>query len=406
MKFRTIAIVVFLSLVAAFIMQVYWLRIFYIEQSEKLELDIMAAMRNADYKEIYGRLQQHSDTSQADNPDLSVFNDFLQVELLQNDLIFDSYTEMVNLQNDSVLSRIPEDISSIDKSEYKSYVYPFDIRQIYAYRLNVRHFDQFLFKQMSGIWGTSLLMIIVLCVSYLYLLKVIYRQKTLDEIKSDFVNNMTHELKTPISVAYAATDALQNYGMADDPAKRNEYLNITKEQLTHLSGLAEQILSMSMEKRKSLELSLEAIHLADIFNLLKDQFLLNATKEIRFTIDVKPEDLVIKADPVHFKNVIRNLIENAIKYSGNSVQIGLTARLEKNDISISIQDNGYGIPDNALPHVFDKFYRVPSGNIHNTKGYGLGLYYVKSIIEKQGGDIKVQSKEGKGTTFLIRLNIK
>jgi signal transduction histidine kinase len=244
-------------------------------------------------------------------------------------------------------------------------------------------------------------MIVFVVFSYICLLRAIFRQKSLDEIKSDFVNNMTHELKTPISVAYAVTDALLNFGIIDDPEKRKEYLNVSKEQLMRLNGLVEQILTMSVEERKNLKLLPESLSVHDLFQQLEGQYLLNTQKNLAFEIKVDPEGLSIDADKVHFQNVIGNLIENSIKYSGESVLIKLLAEEKDDHIVISIEDNGFGIPSASLSKIFDRFYRVPTGDIHQAKGYGLGLYYVKTILEKHGWTIKVDSREGKGTTFRI-----
>jgi signal transduction histidine kinase len=246
-------------------------------------------------------------------------------------------------------------------------------------------------------------MIALLIVSYIYLLKIILRQKTIDEIKSDFINNMTHELKTPIAITYAAVDSLQNFGMADDPKKRDEYLTISREQLMYLNSLVEQILTMSVEERKNLKLSTENISLTEEFENQKNKFYLNNTKPVFIDIDVNPEYLIIVADRLHFGNIISNLIENAIKYSDKSVHIKLSAYRKDNKTIISVTDNGIGIPGNALDKIFDKFYRVSTGNIHNVKGYGLGLFYVKTIVEKHCWEISVESEEGKGTCFKITI---
>lgn len=388
---------IFLLLVLVFFYQIFWLNNFYKEQSAKMEVDIMAAMKNADAK-----LRSFSQNSfSTENIDFPNYANLLQIELVQKGIALETYTQIIDLNRRKTVKSIPDDVSGISKGNSKSFIYPFDEEGNYAYKLVVKELQLYVLKQMTGILGASLLMIVLLFLSYIYLLKVILKQKTLDEIKSDFVNNMTHELKTPISVAYAATDALQNYGMMDDPGKRDEYLKVSKEQLTHLNGLVEQILVMSVEERRNMKLSLEIISLSALFQQLKNQYLLNATKNVVFDIDVTPEDLTIKADKIHFQNVIGNLIENAVKYSKEEVNIILSAKKEKEQILIKVQDNGIGVPSAALPRIFDRFYRVSTGNIHNVKGYGLGLFYVKTIVEKHKGTIKAESKLGEGTTFYI-----
>ena len=403
---KIIAAFIFLSLLSVICYQIYWIKSFYKEQLAKIETDVAIAMRDADYKEISRRIdlvRLNAAIQHDSKPDFSAYSNLLLIELSRKGIALESFTEFINIKDNTVIVRIPSDTSQINKSDFKQYVFPFDVNGIYAYRLNLKQPELFILKEMSGMLTGSLLLIILIVFSYFYLYRIILRQKSLDEIKSDFVNNMTHELKTPISVAYAATDALLNYGMIEDPVKRNQYLQICKEQLSRLSSLVEQLLTMSVEERKNLKLTLETIHLSELFLQLKNQYLLNVNKNVTINMDVQPENLSIEADKIHFPNMIGNLIENAIKYSDDSVEINLSAKKDNGKIIISVKDTGIGIPPFALPKIFDRFYRVSTGNIHNVKGYGLGLHYVKTIVEKHGGKISVKSKEGVGTEFIIYL---
>ncbi|WP_349875413.1 sensor histidine kinase, partial [Bacteroides cellulosilyticus] len=251
---------------------------------------------------------------------------------------------------------------------------------------------------------TSFVILIILGFSFWFLIRTILRQKTLEEMKSDFTNNITHELKTPIAVAYAANDALLNFNLAEDKQQRDKYLGICQEQLQRLSGLVEQILSMSMERRKTFRLHPETLSLHDLFPTLIEQHKLKAGKPVEINLDIAPEDLTIIADRTHFSNILSNLIDNAIKYSPDKADIMICCRKKETEqVEISVTDHGIGIPTDKQPHIFDKFYRVPTGNIHNTKGYGLGLFYVKTMVEKHGGMVTVRSEAGKGSTFTIRI---
>ncbi len=402
LNFKRIIFPVLVLLSAAFLYQAYWVRSYYREQSSKLELDILSAMRSANDLLIFQKGKQ-VDIEELKSVDFYIYQDLLQAELMQRNLLFESILELVILKSGDVLARIPDTAINRKDSGYKEYTYTFDLNQTYAYRLEMKDTNRFLLNQMSGILWASLLVMIALILSYLYLLKIIFHQKNLDEIKSDFVNNMTHELKTPISVAYAATDALLNHGMIEEEEKRKIYLTAAQKQLEHLSGLVEQILTMSVEERKNIQLEFSPCNVQEIFGQLKQQCLLNVTKPTEIQIDVIPENITVKADKTHFKNILVNLIENAIKYSGDQVGIVLSARQKNEEVWIGIRDNGIGIPASSLPKIFYRFYRVPTGDIHNVKGYGLGLYYVKTTIEKHGWSIEVQSKERKGTEFLIRI---
>ena len=277
-----------------------------------------------------------------------------------------------------------------------SFEYVFDVQETAMYRLWIEPVGKAVLKQMTGILVASGMILIVLIAVFLYLIHVIRTQKSLDEMKSDFTNNMTHELKTPISVAYAANDALLNFPDEDSPEQRRKYLEISQSQLEHLSGLVEQILSMSMERRKGLVLHREDIDLSVMLDDIVEKQRMKADKTVRFTTDIQ-DGMLVNADRVHLGNVLNNLIDNAVKYSGDSVEISISAEGGK----ISVSDNGVGISSADLKHIFEKFYRSHTGNLHDVKGYGLGLYYVKSIVDKHGWTIDVASAPGKGTTFTI-----
>ena len=279
-----------------------------------------------------------------------------------------------------------------------SFEYIFDVQETAMYRLWIEPIGEAVLQQMTGILAASVLILLILVAVFWYLIHIIRTQKTLDEMKSDFTNNMTHELKTPISVAYAANDALLNFPEEDSPEQRRKYLEISQNQLEHLSGLVEQILSMSMERRKGLVLRKEDICLADMVADLTNKQKMKSEKPVIFDVEIV-EGTTINADRMHLGNILNNLIDNAIKYSGEAVTISIKA----DERHISIKDNGIGISEADLKHIFEKFYRAHTGNIHDVKGYGLGLYYVKSIVEKHGWTITAESEPGKGTRFTLSI---
>ena len=221
--------------------------------------------------------------------------------------------------------------------------------------------------------------------------------RTIEEMKDDFVSNMTHELKTPIAIAYSANDALLNYDTANDPQKKVTYLNIANRQLKRLGELVENILAMSMERRKAMKLKPETILLRPFVEEIAAAQRIRTEKEIVINVNMD-DDASVEADKTHLGNVLNNLIDNAIKYSGDSV----TITVSNDNGTISVKDNGIGIPSKSIPFLFNKFYRVPHGNRQDVRGYGIGLYYVRSILDKMGWDIEVRSKEGEGSVFTIK----
>ncbi len=265
------------------------------------------------------------------------------------------------------------------------------------YELTIEPTTGLVLREMAGILTASGLIVLLLGLAFYFLIRTILKQRTLDEMKTDFTNNITHELKTPIAVAYAANDALLNFGGQTDEAKQRHYLTLCRQQLERLSGMVEQILSMSMERRRRFKLNIEPINLSELFQPVIEQQQLKADKPVTITTHIEPEDLTVQADRAHLSNILNNLIDNAVKYSPNEAHVEIDA----SSTAISVTDHGMGIAADKLPHIYDKFYRVPTGDLHDVKGYGLGLFYVKTMVEKHGWSIDVSSTKGEGTTFTI-----
>lgn len=271
------------------------------------------------------------------------------------------------------------------------------------FRVKIENPHRELLRELFGIILTSVLMLLVVAFVVIYLLRTLFRQKTLEEMRMDFTHNITHELKTPIAVAYAANDALENFGAADDGARRAKYLGVIRGQLTALSEMVERILTMSREEREDFTLRRERIALAELLGSLAEKFRMQAAKPAEITVDVSPEGLAVYADRFHLSHALDNLVDNALKYSGEGVHIRISAGRDGDRVVLRVADDGIGIPRAAQEHIFDKFYRVPTGDIHNVKGFGLGLYYVRLIAAKHGGSVSVESTEGRGTTFTLIL---
>lgn len=264
------------------------------------------------------------------------------------------------------------------------------------YKAYISPLTKNILNEMTGIIVVTVAIALVFVFSFIYMLRIIRQQRSIEEMKDDFTNNMTHELKTPIAIAYAANDALLQFPDPLNETRTQKYLSAALDQLSKLTGLVENILAMSMERRKNLTLSKEPVSVYDILVSIAEQMKMKAQKKCHINV-VCARDLFVMADPSHFSNIISNLIDNSIKYSGSTVNIILKADPD----FISVTDDGIGIPHRALPDIFSKFYRVPSGNRQDVRGYGIGLFYVKSIVEKHGWSIEAQSKLGEGTSMII-----
>lgn len=252
-------------------------------------------------------------------------------------------------------------------------------------------------RQMSGIIVTSAMILILMGFLIWYLLHWVGRLRTIEQMKDDFTHNMTHELKTPVAVAYSAADSMLRYYYQSDEARNKQFLKIIMQRLSFLSGMIENILSMSMERFKTMKLSIENVKVRPIVEEVAGMIELKADKPVKIDIDI-PDNLSVMADSLHFGNVLSNLIDNAVKYSEDTVNI----KIKADNNSIVIADNGIGIDKDNLPYIFDKFYRVTSGDRYEVGGYGLGLFYVKQIAELLGWSIDVTSKPGVGTKFTIK----
>lgn len=266
-----------------------------------------------------------------------------------------------------------------------------------VYRAYFSALNGYVLRQMSGIIGTSAAILVLMGFLIWYLLHSVGKLRTIEQMKDDFTHNMTHELKTPVAVAYSAADSMLRYYDHSDEARNRQFLKIIMQRLSFLSGMIENILSMSMERFKTMKLNIEPVELRPLVTEIAGMSELKATKPITITTEIA-DGLTVIADPLHLGNVISNLIDNAVKYSGDSVAITITADSDK----ISVSDNGIGIEKENLPYIFDKFYRVTSGDRYEVGGYGLGLFYVRKITELLGWTVIVSSRPGKGSVFTIK----
>lgn len=247
--------------------------------------------------------------------------------------------------------------------------------------------------------GLLLLVLIGFGASIFYL----YRQKFFNETQRDFVNNFTHEFKTPLAVIKIAAEVLQQNNITEKPDKLKNYAGIINEQTSHLQAQVQRLLEIAYTDRSSLPLEKENFDtniliqeaINDLQPLIEQK---NTNLKTTFTIP----DAVIKADKSYLRLSVINLIENAIKYSA-SPEIYITTSMEGNDICISVKDNGIGIAKEHQKKIFDRFYRITDGELHTHKGFGLGLNFVKKVIDTHNGEIRVESEPGKGSTFTIRL---
>ena len=292
---------------------------------------------------------------------------------------------------------LPPDSTLSDDSGLWKIAFTINQGHTHLYNVYVSSLGNEVLKQMSGIIATSAAIFMLMGFLIGYLLHWVSRLRTIEQMKDDFTHNMTHELKTPVAVAYSAADSMLRYYDQSDETRNKQFLKIILQRLSFLSGMIENMLSMSMERFQTMPLNIETLTLKPIVEEIADMATLKANKPVKIAIDI-PDGMTVRADALHFGNVLSNLMDNAIKYSGESVNILLKA----DSRSITIADDGIGIAKKNLPYLFDKFYRVTSGDRYEIGGYGLGLFYVKQMIGLFGWSIEVTSTPGHGTTFTIK----
>ncbi len=300
------------------------------------------------------------------------------------------------IDHDSVLETTQEDLKNnlqLYTNSLSTYLRP-------TQELRLYHSDPTLAalkKSSTGIL-LSLLLSLTVISSLFYLLKIIKKQKELAEIKNDLISNITHEFKTPIATISTAIEAIENFNVIDDKKKTQKYLSMSSLQLKKLHQMVEKLLETSTLDSENLLLKKEEIDIVDLVIRATNKHRLLTDKKINFSSNINAKFL--KTDLFHFENAISNLVDNAIKYGGETIEVNINAVL--NNVEISVADDGNGIEKNQQEKIFDKFYRIPKGNRHDVKGFGIGLYYSKKIVEKHSGSIHLASNN-LNTIFKISL---
>lgn len=396
--FRNISVLVILSLIILAMVQMLWVRRLYLS----LVADFTRRVELAAYKSVYKAFYvTESPELSEDLPitiDLDIFSLYFKPSLLEFDVL-QPYAVEVLYQRDETIVMMKRGQKAYLK--YPTTIdIPIDATGKYILRLFIEVPLDVFFNRMSGLVFSSIAIVFLLSGMLIYLIRTMYKQKSLDDMRRDFTHNITHELKTPISVAITATDALRNFSADADVKKRSRYLEIVESQLTQLSSMVEKILSVSVE---GFEFPYRpvAFHVLPVIEQVIQDAKLNHEKKTVFHVDC-PANLRLIADTFHIKNVLSTLIDNAIKYAAIPM-VNVKVCVLKEEVVISIQDNGCGIGKEHLPHIFEKYYRVPTGDIQKVRGYGLGLYYAQQVIQLHKGKISAESRVGEGTTITVKL---
>ncbi|MBQ6691238.1 MAG: HAMP domain-containing histidine kinase [Rikenellaceae bacterium] len=397
--FRRISVVVIASLVLLAVVQCFWGWRMYRNQVEDFERRV----ESATYKSIYKAFRMDAIpglvAAEQIKINLDEFAFYFEPNLLELDALQPYAAEVLDLTASSRVMMHRGDAATIRNPMVT--LIEIDDDAMFGLRLTIEVPHRAFFGQMWGLLASSVVIVLLLSVVLIYLIRTMFRQRTIEQMRRDFTHNITHELKTPISVAVAATDAMRNFSADADIERRSRYLEIVEAQLSQLTAMVERILTVSVEGRQA-KLSIEQVALREAFEQIVEGVQIGGDEDATLNIDCD-EQLLVTADPHHLKSVVMTLIDNALKYGGRPIAITLAATKVDSTTEIRVADNGCGIAREHLPHLFEKFYRVPSGDVQRPRGYGLGLYYARQVIEAHGGQISAESRTGHGTTIIIKL---
>ena len=395
--FRNISILVVASLAVLTAVQCVWVWRMYNDTVE----DYIRRVQSATYKTIYKAFRMDAipgfrPTEQV-RIDLDDFALWFEPNLLELDALQPYCVEVIDrLSNNRVMMRRGE-VEGLENTF--SFDTDIDDDGMFALRMHITVPYKKFWREMWALILSSMAMLVVMGGVLIYIVRTMFREKTLEQMRRDLTHNITHELKTPIAIAATANEALRNFSADADPQRRGRYLTIVDEQLQQLRQMVEHILTVSVEDSESH--NPEPINVKELLEQV-GRNVNRAEKRVEY-VTVCDEELTIVADAFHMRNILTTIVDNSVKYSGESVRVVVSALRTASGVELSVEDNGNGMSSEHVKHIFEKFYRIPTGDIANIRGFGLGLYYARRVVERHGGVIQAQSRIGSGTVITIKL---
>ena len=326
--------------------------------------------------------------------EFAIYTNSLTGDQMMTDNFYRLYSDSANGNNKNHVYILQpasgSNLENLVREEYLSVIVP--------------HQNSIIWKEMFWFIIGAVLFTIIITAAFFITIRTLLKQKKLSEIKSDFINNMTHEFKTPLATISLAVDALKNEKVSGDKEKTNYFTGIIKEENKRMNKQVETILQAALLDKQEVQLNLKKLPAHQMINSALNNIMLQIDeKNGKIDVALNAEKEMVLADEVHFTNLVNNLLDNAVKYSGDKPHIKLTTDNFGKFFRIKIEDNGIGMNKETLNRIFEKFYRAHTGNIHNVKGFGLGLSYVKTMVEAHHGTIKAESTLGKGSCFTVTI---
>ena len=409
---RLILILMLLTIGTLFITQAYWFKKSFALEERQLDEKMNIALRNVADRllKVHGDSTSHIVPIEklSSNEYLIQVNSYFTLSELDSTLRVELQKRQLNMAYDYAIVKegqslvlLGNTLTGVGDTTAIACKSREEVQSNRDFKLTLSNKSTYLLGAM-GIWMYSSLTLLVILAVFTFIMVSIVKGKKLALLKKDFVNNMTHELKTPIANISVASDAIRNTQM--DPERLKKYADIIYTENDRLHHLVDRVLQISAMEKENDTLTLEEVNLHEIVQQVAESF--EPVMQQRggsITQALHAGRFKLLADKVHLSNVIYNLIENAVKYSGDKPEITLRTSTTAEGISLEVEDKGIGMSKDSQERIFEKFFRAESGNLHNTKGYGLGLSYVKMIVERLGGLITFNSTEGLGSTFRIFL---
>lgn len=420
MKRRTIRIIILLaviSLIGIIATQLFWVRNAYNLQEKQFNDRVHIALTNVthellninqDESQLFEPIRQISSNYYTaminDTVNPYLLETLLKKEFVKKNLKINFEYVIYDCFTDSIVfgDYISLDATDKDQLQSKSYNMKWD-KDGHYFGVYFPSKESYIMSRM-GIWIFSSSIILIIIIFFAYTINVILKQKRLSETKNDFINNITHEFKTPISTISLSAEVLLQPNIVNEPERLSNYAQIIQDENNRLKSQVDKVLQLATLEKDKLKLENENIDIHQLINeSIKSFDLLIQQKEGKIRCEFNSKNHLFVGDKVHLSNILHNLIDNAIKYTPVAPDILISTNHYKEGIEIRVKDNGIGITKEGQKYIFDKFYREPTGDVHDIKGFGLGLNYVKTIVEAYGGKIKLISKEKQGATFIIKL---
>lgn len=415
---RTLISIASVLLAGLIITQVTWVRKAYVIEEKQFSYDVTQVLMNVvkliqlnagDSIPIYDPVEQASPNyfvvSIHDTLHPYYLEALLKTEFRKSEVndefeynIYDCFTDSVVYQKSvsygSDTNDTAEDMPVISWDNDDGHYF-----SVYFHDRNTNFFER------MGFWLYSSLFIVIVVAFFIYTISIILKQKRLSEMKTDFINNMTHEFKTPISTIALSSEVLKEPEKLA-PERLKNYANIIRQENQRLQSQVERILQIATIEREQIKLTRKPVDMNQVVEKAAETFHLNVqAKGGTLEVQTDATQSTVEGDEVHLLNIICNLVDNAIKYTSTDPSIRIVTENSDFGIRIRVEDNGIGISPSEQKHIFDKFYRIPSGNRHDVKGFGIGLNYVKVMVDRHGGRIRLQSEPGKGSVFTIELPV-